>query len=174
MPRTTRAIVQTAPRALELRELPVPEIDADSAILRIEAPWVRLDWPTLLNVVALATAHRCALVVGKRNPPKPAATAGKPAPAKPAPPKGLEALQKQQPELAARLAAAVADLRSGEPARLAAGLANCQGSGGGGRPARRDCEPRSDKCRDRRAGGRGGTGHVRRRGRRRLGRPRSA
>ena len=36
-PRTTRAIVQTAPRQLELRELPVPEIDADSALLRIEA-----------------------------------------------------------------------------------------------------------------------------------------
>jgi threonine dehydrogenase-like Zn-dependent dehydrogenase len=37
MARTTRAIVQTAPRALELRELPVPDVDADSAILRIEA-----------------------------------------------------------------------------------------------------------------------------------------
>jgi len=36
-PRTTRAIVQTAPRQLELRELPVPDIDADSALLRIEA-----------------------------------------------------------------------------------------------------------------------------------------
>ena len=36
-PRTTRAIVQTAPRRLELRELPVPEIDDDSALLRIEA-----------------------------------------------------------------------------------------------------------------------------------------
>jgi len=37
MPRTARAIVQTAPRALELRELPVPAIDADSALLRVEA-----------------------------------------------------------------------------------------------------------------------------------------
>jgi len=34
---TTRAVVQTGPRALELRELPVPDIDADSAILRVEA-----------------------------------------------------------------------------------------------------------------------------------------
>jgi threonine dehydrogenase-like Zn-dependent dehydrogenase len=30
-------IVQTAPRALEMRELPLPEIDADSALLRVEA-----------------------------------------------------------------------------------------------------------------------------------------
>ncbi len=37
MPRTTRAIVQTGPRALELRELPIPEIDDDSALLRVEA-----------------------------------------------------------------------------------------------------------------------------------------
>ncbi|MFQ5666256.1 MAG: zinc-binding dehydrogenase [Candidatus Binatia bacterium] len=36
-PRTTRAIVQTAPRTLELRELPIPDIDADSALLRVEA-----------------------------------------------------------------------------------------------------------------------------------------
>jgi threonine dehydrogenase-like Zn-dependent dehydrogenase len=35
--RTSRAIVQTGPRALELRELPVPEIDDDSALLRVEA-----------------------------------------------------------------------------------------------------------------------------------------
>ncbi|MBM4265013.1 MAG: zinc-binding dehydrogenase [Deltaproteobacteria bacterium] len=33
----TRAVVQTAPRKLELRDLPVPEIDEDSALLRIEA-----------------------------------------------------------------------------------------------------------------------------------------
>ena len=37
MPKTTRAIVQTAPRCLELRELPVPDIDADGALLRVEA-----------------------------------------------------------------------------------------------------------------------------------------
>ena len=36
-PRTTRAIVQTGPRQLELRELPIPDIDADSALLRVEA-----------------------------------------------------------------------------------------------------------------------------------------
>jgi len=35
--KTTRAIVQTAPRQLELRELPIPAIDADSGLLRIEA-----------------------------------------------------------------------------------------------------------------------------------------
>jgi threonine dehydrogenase-like Zn-dependent dehydrogenase len=35
--RTTRAIVQTAPRTLEMRELPIPEIDDDSALLRVEA-----------------------------------------------------------------------------------------------------------------------------------------
>jgi D-arabinose 1-dehydrogenase-like Zn-dependent alcohol dehydrogenase len=28
--------VQTGPRALELRELPIPEIDADSGLLRVE------------------------------------------------------------------------------------------------------------------------------------------
>lgn len=33
----TRAVVQTGPRRLELRELPVPEIDGDSALLRVEA-----------------------------------------------------------------------------------------------------------------------------------------
>src|SRR5207248_7567125 len=37
VPRTCRAVVQTAPRRLELRELPVPEIDDDSALLRVEA-----------------------------------------------------------------------------------------------------------------------------------------
>ncbi|HJQ83093.1 MAG TPA: zinc-binding dehydrogenase [Candidatus Binatia bacterium] len=36
-PRTSRAVVQTAPRRLELRELPVPDIDADSGLLRVEA-----------------------------------------------------------------------------------------------------------------------------------------
>ncbi len=37
MPKTTRAIVQTAPRQLELRDLPIPEPDDDSALLRVEA-----------------------------------------------------------------------------------------------------------------------------------------
>src|SRR5262249_795508 len=36
-PRTSRAIVQTGPRQLELRELPVPELTDDPALLRIEA-----------------------------------------------------------------------------------------------------------------------------------------
>ena len=36
-PRTSRAIVQTAPRALELRELPLPEIGPDDALLQVEA-----------------------------------------------------------------------------------------------------------------------------------------
>ena len=36
-PRTSRAVVQTGPRRLELRELPIPDIDADSALLRVEA-----------------------------------------------------------------------------------------------------------------------------------------
>jgi len=35
--RKTRAIVQTAPRSLELREFPIPDIDDDSALLRVEA-----------------------------------------------------------------------------------------------------------------------------------------
>src|SRR5881409_4530081 len=35
--RTSRAVVQTAPRRLELRELPIPEIDDDSGLLRVEA-----------------------------------------------------------------------------------------------------------------------------------------
>jgi len=37
MSRRSRVIVQTAPRRLELRELPIPDIDADSALLRVEA-----------------------------------------------------------------------------------------------------------------------------------------
>ncbi len=37
MARTSRAIVQTGPRALELRELPLPDVDADSGLLRVEA-----------------------------------------------------------------------------------------------------------------------------------------
>ncbi|MGH7893112.1 MAG: zinc-dependent alcohol dehydrogenase, partial [Candidatus Binatia bacterium] len=37
MARTTRAIIQTAPRQLELRELPIPDIDDESALLRVEA-----------------------------------------------------------------------------------------------------------------------------------------
>src|SRR5215470_581440 len=36
-PKTTRAVVQTGPQALELRELPIPDIDDDSALLRVEA-----------------------------------------------------------------------------------------------------------------------------------------
>jgi threonine dehydrogenase-like Zn-dependent dehydrogenase len=36
-PRKTLAMVQTAPRVLEARELPVPDIDDDSALLRVEA-----------------------------------------------------------------------------------------------------------------------------------------
>ncbi|MCR9096408.1 MAG: alcohol dehydrogenase catalytic domain-containing protein [bacterium] len=36
-PKKTRAIVQTGPRSLELRDLPVPEIGADDALLRVEA-----------------------------------------------------------------------------------------------------------------------------------------
>src|SRR5262249_38120226 len=36
-PRTTRAIVQTGPRRLELRELPIPDIDDDRALPRMEA-----------------------------------------------------------------------------------------------------------------------------------------
>jgi threonine dehydrogenase-like Zn-dependent dehydrogenase len=35
--KTTLAMVQTGPRALEPRDLPIPEIDDDSALLRIEA-----------------------------------------------------------------------------------------------------------------------------------------
>jgi len=35
--KTTRAVVQTGPRQLEMRELPIPEIDDDSALLRVEA-----------------------------------------------------------------------------------------------------------------------------------------
>jgi len=37
MARTSRVVVQTAPRALEMRELPLPEIDDDSGLLRVEA-----------------------------------------------------------------------------------------------------------------------------------------
>jgi len=37
MPRTSRVVVQTAPRTLEMRDLPLPDVDADSALLRVEA-----------------------------------------------------------------------------------------------------------------------------------------
>ncbi len=37
IPSKTLAMVQTGPRALEPRDLPIPEIDADTALLRIEA-----------------------------------------------------------------------------------------------------------------------------------------
>ncbi|MDJ0786684.1 MAG: zinc-binding dehydrogenase [Myxococcota bacterium] len=37
LPRKSLAMVQTAPRRLEARDLPLPEIDADSGLLRIEA-----------------------------------------------------------------------------------------------------------------------------------------
>jgi threonine dehydrogenase-like Zn-dependent dehydrogenase len=37
MSRTSRAVVQTAPRRLEMHELPVPAIDGDSGLLRVEA-----------------------------------------------------------------------------------------------------------------------------------------
>ncbi len=37
LPKTSRALVQTGPRALELRELPIPDVDDDSALLRVEA-----------------------------------------------------------------------------------------------------------------------------------------
>ena len=37
MTRTSRAIVQTAPRTLELRELPLPAIGPDDALLQVEA-----------------------------------------------------------------------------------------------------------------------------------------
>ncbi len=36
-PRTTLAMVQTAPRVLEARELPIPDLTEDTALLRIEA-----------------------------------------------------------------------------------------------------------------------------------------
>ena len=37
LPKTTLAMVQTEPRKLEPRDLPIPEIGEDSALLRIEA-----------------------------------------------------------------------------------------------------------------------------------------
>ncbi len=37
MVRKSRAVVQTGPRQLEMRELPIPEIDEESALLRVEA-----------------------------------------------------------------------------------------------------------------------------------------
>jgi threonine dehydrogenase-like Zn-dependent dehydrogenase len=37
IPKTSLAMVQTAPRVLEARDIPLPEIDADTALLQIEA-----------------------------------------------------------------------------------------------------------------------------------------
>ena len=46
MPLTTHAAVLTAPRTIEMRELPVPEIDENSGLLRIEITGVcGVDWP---------------------------------------------------------------------------------------------------------------------------------
>jgi threonine dehydrogenase-like Zn-dependent dehydrogenase len=46
MPLTTRAAVLTAPRTIELRELPVPEIDDETATLKVEVTGVcGVDWP---------------------------------------------------------------------------------------------------------------------------------
>lgn len=46
MPMTTKAAVLTAPRHIELRELKIPEISADSGLLRVEITGVcGVDWP---------------------------------------------------------------------------------------------------------------------------------
>jgi threonine dehydrogenase-like Zn-dependent dehydrogenase len=46
MPLTTRAAVLTGPRTIDLRELPVPEVREDNAILRVEVTGVcGVDWP---------------------------------------------------------------------------------------------------------------------------------
>ncbi|HSQ01024.1 MAG TPA: zinc-binding dehydrogenase [Candidatus Dormibacteraeota bacterium] len=37
MPKISRAVVQTGPRQLEMRELPIPELTDDTALLRVEA-----------------------------------------------------------------------------------------------------------------------------------------
>ncbi len=37
MPNTSRAVVQTGPRQLEMRELPIPDLTDDTALLRVEA-----------------------------------------------------------------------------------------------------------------------------------------
>ena len=37
----TRAVVQTGPKKLEMRDLPVPDIGDDSGLLRIEACGIR-------------------------------------------------------------------------------------------------------------------------------------
>jgi D-arabinose 1-dehydrogenase-like Zn-dependent alcohol dehydrogenase len=43
---TTRAAVLTGPRTIDLRELPVPEIDDETATLRVEVTGVcGVDWP---------------------------------------------------------------------------------------------------------------------------------
>ena len=55
IPAKTFAMVQTAPRTLEMRDLPIPDIEADSAILRIEACGIcGSDWhgrQTLTSIV---------------------------------------------------------------------------------------------------------------------------
>jgi len=46
MPSKTKAAVLTAPRQIELRELPIPETDDQSGLLRIEVTGVcGVDWP---------------------------------------------------------------------------------------------------------------------------------
>lgn len=70
MARTSRVVVQTAPRKLEMRELPLPEIDADSALLRVEACGIcgsdaeqyagvlPARWPTVLGHEPLGIIER--------------------------------------------------------------------------------------------------------------------
>lgn len=70
MTRRSRVVVQNGPRQLEMRELPLPEIDADSALLRVEACGIcgsdaeqyagvlPAPWPTVLGHEPLGIIER--------------------------------------------------------------------------------------------------------------------
>lgn len=78
MARTSRAVVQTGPRRIEMREFPLPDIDADSALLRVEAcgicgsdaeQWAGIlpaPWPTVLGHEPLGVIDRIGDRAAKR------------------------------------------------------------------------------------------------------------
>src|SRR5207244_1205883 len=68
MTRTSRAIVQTAPRTLELRELHLPEIGPDDALHRLEACGIcgsdYEQYPTSARAGPVDSPVRCPVTFG--------------------------------------------------------------------------------------------------------------
>jgi threonine dehydrogenase-like Zn-dependent dehydrogenase len=66
MPKTTLAMVQTAPRKLEPRDLPIPEIGDDAALLRIEACGICGSDLGIIEAIGDTAARRWGVDVGDR------------------------------------------------------------------------------------------------------------